>query len=149
MFTTPPSVLYPPSIHSCVLRGSSCHTGTLSPTNHPNLPPPQDRDDLRFDEFRLTSGSDSVHSPPSIHSRVSKGSSCHAGTVSPVSLETKLVLLMPQNIYRWVSRHCHCHCCVVVIILVIVHCPRHRHSLVGCCVIGGMDTSSPSSSSSY
>ena len=41
-------------------------------------------DGLHFDDFRVTSGiSDSVHYPPSIHSRVLLGSSCHAGTVLP------------------------------------------------------------------
>jgi hypothetical protein len=77
------SVHCPPSTHNCRLRGSSCHAGTVSHTNRLSLRPHQDRDDdVRLDEIRLTSGSDSFHSPPSIHSRGLNGSSCHAGAVS-------------------------------------------------------------------
>ena len=150
------SVHYPPSIHSRVLLGSSCHADTVLPDDHSNprplssnnvrtlskswfhvysqekancsrrtqcaasahLPdidissicpisvhrarspddlikksckhsPPTVRihplgNGLRFDELIVTSGiSDSVHYPPSIHSRVLLGSSCHADTVLP------------------------------------------------------------------
>ena len=38
------SVHYPPLIHSRVPRGSSCHTGSVSPANHTNLRPHQGED---------------------------------------------------------------------------------------------------------
>ena len=91
------SVHYPPSIHSRVPRGSSCHAGSVSPANHPNLRPHQDEDGLRFEEFRVTSGSDSVHYLPSIHSRMPRGSSCNAGTGSPTN-HPNLRLLSSHNV---------------------------------------------------
>ena len=80
---------------------------------------------------------------------------CCRPSLSLSSSSSAAKYLCPQNIYRRVRRHCHRHCCCVVVIvlvivitIVIVHrhcthpCQRHRHSLVNCYVIGGMDTSS-------
>ncbi len=51
---------------------------------HPDCSTHPVADGLRVDDFWLTSGiSDSVHYPPSIHSCVLLGSSCHADTVVP------------------------------------------------------------------
>ena len=47
MKTTSDSVHYPPSIHSRVPRGSSCHAGSVSTADHTNLRPHQGEDGLR------------------------------------------------------------------------------------------------------
>ena len=64
-----------------------------------------------------------------------------------------LVLSLSSSSSSSCHRHCHCHCpCHLTVPPIVVvdrhcHCPhpcpchRHCHSLVGCCVIGGIDTS--------
>ncbi len=86
-FTLPPSNLltFFPSVLS--LSPEQGRQTTLS-RSHVKLPPTLRthpiRDGLRLDDFLLTSGiRDSVHYPPSIHSRVLRGSSCRAVTVEP------------------------------------------------------------------